>query len=301
MDDLLGNALTEPIADMSNDVGDIEIDVVDDRPEDDRVAPRDLDLDTDVDEIDEYSGGVKKRINKLKYEYHEQRRAKESAERMREEAIRYAQQVATQNDEMRNLLAQGEGVLLNEMKYRARGDLDRARTSYKSAYEEGNTDNLLKAQEDLNRSQRFSDMAVAQGSVVPDHLKTPTPAMPPAQDPKLSGWMEKNSWFGDDEEMTSFAYGVHQNLVKSGVDPRSDEYYAKIDNRIREIFPGKFENGEGMEVPVASSRTNTVVAPANRSSGKPRKVQLTSTQVALARRLGLKPEQYAKQLLKESR
>lgn len=301
MDDLLGNALTEPIADMSNDVGDIEIDVVDDRPEDDRVSPRDLVLATDVDEIDEYSGGVRKRINKLKYEYHEQRRAKESAERMREEAIRYAQQVATQNDEMRNLLAQGEGVLLNEMKYRARGDLDRARTSYKSAYEEGNTDNLLKAQEDLNRSQRFSDMAVAQGSVVPDHLKTPTPAMPPAQDPKLSGWMEKNSWFGDDEEMTSFAYGVHQNLVKSGVDPRSDEYYAKIDNRIREIFPGKFENGEGMEVPVASSRTNTVVAPANRSSGKPRKVQLTSTQVALARRLGLKPEQYAKQLLKESR
>ena len=101
--------------------------------------------------------------------------------------------------------------------------------------------------------------------------------------------------------MTSFAYGVHQTLVSSGVDPRSDEYYQKIDNRMREKFSEKFENEKGEEVPVASSRTNTVVAPVNRSAGKPRQVQLSSTQVALAKRLGLTPEQYARQLLKEMR
>jgi len=126
----------------------------------------------------------------------------------------------------------------------------------------------------------------------------------PPPDPKLQSWLQKNEWFGKDEEMTSFAYGVHERLIKrDGVDPRTDEYYSRLDERVRELFPGKFDDTSGVEVgteePSARPRTNTVVAPANRSSGKPRKVQLTSTQVALAKRLGITPEQYAKQLLKE--
>ena len=101
--------------------------------------------------------------------------------------------------------------------------------------------------------------------------------------------------------MTSFAYGVHDKLIREeGLDPRSKEYYSSIDKRMREVFPKKFGVKQGAEEPVANYRTTTVVAPAKRSSGAPRKVQLTSTQVALAKRLGLQPEQYAKQLLKES-
>jgi hypothetical protein len=134
------------------------------------------------------------------------------------------------------------------------------------------------------------------------------PAQPQAPpDPKLQSWLGENPWFGKDAELTSFAYGVHEKLVREeGVDPRSKEYYKAIDSRMREVFPNQFGRETssvvevGAEEPVARHRTTTVVAPARRSSGAPRKVQLTSTQVALAKRLGLKPEQYAKQLLKES-
>ena len=135
----------------------------------------------------------------------------------------------------------------------------------------------------------------------PQRVAPPPVAPPPPQiDPKLQSWLQDNDWFGKDEEMTSFAYGVHEKLVsKDRVDPRSDEYYRRIDDRLRQVFPEKFGDGYGAEEPAASPRTETVVASANRSSGRPRKVQLTSTQVALAKRLGITPEQYAKQLLKE--
>ncbi len=112
--------------------------------------------------------------------------------------------------------------------------------------------------------------------------------------------MVENDWFGKDEEKTSFAYGVHEKLVRrEGIDPRSDEHYARLDKRIGEVFNENFEVESGTEEPAARSRGSTVVAPAKRSSGKPRKVQLTSTQVSLAKRPGITPEQYAKQLLKE--
>jgi len=113
--------------------------------------------------------------------------------------------------------------------------------------------------------------------------------------------MAKNEWFGKDDEMTSLAYGVHSNLVKAGIDPHSDEYYNKIDQRVRQVFSDRFENEGAREEPVASSRTSTVVASAGRATNKPRTVQLTSTAVALAKRLGLTNQQYAKQLLKETR
>jgi hypothetical protein len=162
----------------------------------------------------------------------------------------------------------------------------------------------LEAQEALTRSQYEKGMAESYNPVVdPSQIPNPAPPQQPVQqqvDPKLSNWLSRNQWFGQDEEMTSFAYGVHEKLVRrEGVDPTTDKYYELINARLREVFPDKIGNIVGMEEPVGSSRTSTVVAPAKRSSGSPRRVQLTSTQVALAKRLGLKPEQYAKQLLKE--
>jgi len=304
LDDLMGNALTEPIVDVqSNEEFDLEI--IDDRPEEDRVPPRaesesgfEESLD---DEVEEYSGRAGKRINKLKYEYHEERRQRESSERMREEAVRYAENMHRQNEELRNVLGQGENLLLEQMKSSSNAEMQLVRDQYKTAYEEGNTENLLNAQEALNRIQREKEFAESNQGVVPDHLRQPAPPPPTAQDPKLESWMSKNQWFGKDDEMTSLAYGVHSNLVKAGIDPHSDEYYNKIDQRVRQVFSDRFESEGVREEPVASSRTSTVVASAGRATNKPRKVQLTSTAVALAKRLGLTNQQYAKQLLKETR
>ena len=314
LDDLLGNSITEPVEDVESS-DDVEVQVVDDRPEEDRVSPRDPERSEDFDpdaEIVETGGRAGKRIKQLRYEYHEQRRNREAADKMREEAVSYAQQINQQNAELKDLLQRGEQVLLSEIKARTDSDLSKARDRYRSAYEEGDSDRVLKAQEELTRSQYDSRQAqgyqpLAQEAVMYEQSFQPqqVPAGQPQQappDPKLKDWVSENPWFGKDTEMTSFAYGVHEKLVREeGVDPRSEKYYSSINERMREIFPHKFENVVGAGEPVSHSRTTTVVAPARRSSGTPRKVRLTSTQVALAKRLGLAPEQYAKQLLKESR
>lgn len=305
--DLMGNAITEPI--VEDDDFDVEINVVDDRPEEDKRSESQADDFDPEGEIPATARNAKTRIQKLKFEYHEQRRNKEAAERMREEAVHFADGLARENRDLKELLHRGEKVLLSEIKARADSDLTQARDQYKTAYDAGDTDALLKAQEGLTRSQYESAIAERTAPAVPPPPRQPQ-MMPrrqvaPPIDPKLQGWLQNNEWFGQDQELTSFAYGVHEKLVsQDGVDPRSDSYYEKLDKRLHEVFPDKFGDetfrvGMGTEEPSASPRTNTVVAPAGRSSGRPRKVQLTSTQVALAKRLGITPEQYAKQLLKE--
>ena len=298
LDDLMGNPLAEPLNVLEDDSDVFEIDVVDDRPEDDQVEPRSSESDDNDSEIEEVGGRAQKRINKLKYEFHEERRSKEAAERMREEAVRYAEQVAQENQQLKGVLERGEKVLISEMRGRADAALEKARIDYKTAYESGDPDQLIVAQEALNRSQ--SEKMMAERSVPQMENAPPPPPPPKAPDPRLERWLGDNSWFGKDREMTSFAYGVHEKLVMNdGVNPESEEYYQKIDQRMREVFPSQFGGDTGAEEPAASRRSSTVVAPADRSSGKPRRVQLTSTQVALAKRLGITPEQYAKQLLKE--
>ena len=303
LDDLMGNALTEPIADMEEDVDDIEISVVDDRPEEDQVAPRDPNRGADFnpdEEIENIGGRASKRIKQLRYEFHEQRRAKEDADRMRNEAVNYAKQMSDQNSELRNLLQRGEKVLLSEIDSRTEEQLNRARGTFKGAYEEGDSDAILSAQEELNRAQSERQMAMSYKPAVEESLPPQPSAERQPADPKLQGWLKDNDWFGKDEEMTSFAYGVHEKLVnRHGVDPRSDDYYKIIDARMREIFPGNFGNSMGNVEPAANSRSSTVVAPARRSSGTPKQVRLTTTQRDLAKRLGLTTQQDAKQLLKE--
>lgn len=308
LEDFAGNAQHEFSMDDDNDTDDLEVELVDDQPDGDQAYSRNSDSELsleDQEEINQYSGRAAKRIGKLKYEYHEERRAKERALEMREEAVRYAQQVASQNQELRQVVTEGESVLLGEMKARGTSDLEKARNDYRVAYDSGDTDGILQAQEDLNRAQRFSELADQQQEVVPDYIRQPTPQLPAhQQDPKLNTWMSRNPWFNQDQEMTSFAYGVHTNLVKAGVSPHSDEYYAKIDERIQSVFPDRENNVGGdrsNEVTVANPRRNSVVASAKRSANAPRKVQLSSTQVELAKRLGITKEQYAKQVLKEMR
>ena len=308
VDDLLGNPVAHP---LSSDEEELEIRVVDDRPKKDQVPqriPAEGDTFDPDEEIDGVNKGVKKRINRLRYEFHEQRRKAEASEKMRDEAVRYAQKVASDNGELRELVARGEQVLLGEVKGRADAELSKARDSYKKAYESGDSDELLRAQEDMWKGQYdhqmansyqitpegTADQAIQQHQVQKNLQQVQQPKIPDP-DPKAVEWTRRNQWFGKDKEMTSLAYGLHERLVKEeGIDPRTDEYYTKIDQRMRELFPERL-GGSAVQ-----SRASTVVAPANRNSGAPaRKVQLTATQVALAKRLGITPQQYAKQLIKE--
>jgi hypothetical protein len=290
-----------------NDDDDFEIEVLDDTPEPDRGKPRraeDADPQLPEDEeIQSYSEGVQKRIKQLKFEYHEERRRKEEAARLQEEALRYAQRVKTENDRLRKTLEEGEGVLVNQAKGRVAAELDKAKAAYKAAYESGDSDALIEAQERLTTLQT-EKMRYDSYKPQPRQAQTPAPEytrpqpQPPKPDAKAVAWAQKNTWFERDSEMTGYAYGLHEKLVKSGVDPRSDEYYNQIDRAVRRVFPDKFDDGQIEEV-APQRQAGNVVAPAARSGKKPRKVQLTSSEVALAKRLGLSNEQYAAQKMKE--
>jgi hypothetical protein len=327
LDDLMGNVLAEPIANPTPESGDVEVQVVDDRPAEDQVGARDDDRSApDLEEIEKMGGRAGKRISRLKYEYHEERRNKEAAIRMQEEAIRYAQQMEGQNRELRSVLERGEKVLLSEIHNRTDGDLSAAKERYKKAYESGDADSIADAQEALSRAvhdgqqaeqyqpvvgaqnQQYAQQQMAMQQMNMQRARAAAQAQAQAQaqemrrqpvDPKLGKWMESNEWFGKDPEKTQFAYGVHERLVNEGLDPRSEEYYQKIDQRMGEVF-SDMSGAQGTEGPAVGNRTNVVVAPAARSGGPPRKVQLTSTQVTLAKRLGITPEQYAKQLTREN-
>ena len=292
----------------------VELEIVDDIPKQPVKQAEDSD-----EELSDYSDKVRKRINKLKYEQHEAHRQREAAERMREEAVRFAQQLAAKNQQYESLISRGEGALVAQIKARASLALDQAKSLYKEAYEAGDAQKIIEAQEKLlnaqtefreaekhervlqNRPQR---QPVPQNYVPPQNYAQPKPQVPqPSQ--KALDWTKKNPWFGPqgNRAMTALAYGVHETLVREeGVQPDTDEYYEKIDTAMRQRFPDYFEKDNDTQVSVAPQRTpSTVVAPSNRNNGsRPRKIQLTATQVSLAKRLGLTPEQYAKQLIKES-
>ena len=290
-----------------DDDGSFEIEVIDDTPEEDKGKPRRAEnvepkLPED-DEVASYSEGVQKRIKQLKFEYHEERRAKEEAARLQEEALRYAQQIQQENERLRKTLEEGEGVLVNQAKGRVAAELDKAKAAYKAAYESGDPDALLDAQEKLTALQtekmRYENYKPQprQQQVQPQYQQ-PTPQAP-KPDQRALDWAAKNTWFEKDPEMTGYAYGLHEKLVRSGIDPRTEEYYNQIDNAVRRVFPDKFDDGPVIEESAPQRQTGNVVAPAARSGKKPRKVQLTSTQVSLAKRLGLSNEQYAAQLMKD--
>ena len=287
-----------------------EIEVVDDTPEEDKGKPRRAEntepqVPSD-DEVEKYSEGVQKRIKQLKFEYHEERRAKEEAARLQEEALKYAEHIKQENEKLRKTLEEGEGVLVNQAKGRVSAEIDKAKAAYKAAYESGDPDALIEAQAKLTELQtekirydnykpqpRREEQPVAQ-----PQYQQQTP-QPPKPDQRALDWAAKNDWFEKDPEMTGYAYGLHEKLVRNGVDPRSDEYYNQIDDAVRRVFPDKFDDGPVIEESAPQRQAGNVVAPAPRSGKKPRKVQLTSTQVSLAKRLGLTNEQYAAQLMRE--
>jgi len=293
-------------AEVEIDTNEFEVDIVDDTPEEDRDKPRRAE-DTEAqipedDEIANYSENVQKRIKQLKFEYHEERRRKEEASRLQDEAVKYAQKIYEENQKLRKTLEEGEGVLVEQAKTRVDAQLEQAKRDYKEAYETGDPDKLLEAQEKLStlQNERFRVESYRPKKQEEQKFEVPTAAPKVAEpDARTKQWASENTWFGEDSEMTGYAFGVHENLVKQGLNPQTeaDEYYSRIDASMRQRFPDKFGGQTIEDAPVRQA--GSVVAPASRSAKKPRRVQLTSTQVALAKRLDLTAEQYAAQLLKE--
>tara|TARA_A100001515_G_C4559580_1_gene206146 strand:+ start:39 stop:1094 length:1056 start_codon:yes stop_codon:yes gene_type:complete len=325
----IGRSQDNEEADSSSD---LELEIVDDRPEEDRRAPKVESSadDSDDDELSGYSERVQKRINKLRYEQNEERRQREAAERLREEAVNYAQAVTAKNKEYESLISRGEAALISQIKDKAQLALETARQQYKKAYEEGDTDNVVAAQESLIRAQselteadkyeqtlakkpavNVSDDAYQQQVYQQQLAREQQFAQPQAQpqvEPQAQEWAAKNPWFMRDgyEEMTSTAYGVHTALVKRGVAPNSTEYFETIDATMRQRYPDfdwqDSSDTDGRSASVTANQPSSVVAPSSRSNGaKPRKVRLTASQIALAKRIGLTNEQYAMQLIKEGR
>ena len=256
------------------------------------------------DEIENYNDNVQKRIKQLKFEFHEERRRKEEAARLQEEALRYAGQMQEENKNLRKTLEEGEGVLVNQAKGRVSAEIDKAKTAYKAAYESGDPDALIEAQAKLSELQvEKSKYDSYKPQPRPEPEIEPVYEQEAIEPPRPSEmgmkWAEKNTWFQNDPEMTGYAFGVHEKLIKSGIAPGTEEYYTKIDDAVRRVFPDKFDDGPIIEESAPQRQAGNVVAPAPRSGKKPRKVQLTSTQVSLAKRLGLSNEQYAAQLMKE--
>jgi hypothetical protein len=273
-----------------------EIEVVDDTPEADRdrkpmkEAPAEV---TD-DELAQYSEGVKKRIQHFSKGYHEERRAKEAALREREEALRLAQNLVEENKRLQGSLGQGQQALLEQAKKVVANEVEQAKAKYKQAYESGDSDALVSAQEELTaakiKAERVNNFkpAVAKPE---ETVVQPAPRAEPQVDSKALAWRDSNPWFGSDDEMTAVALTVHRKLVESGVSTTSDEYYEKINSRVRSVFPDAFPS---------EKRKASVVAPATRSVA-PRKITLTQSQVQIAKRLGLTNEQYARAVAEEMR
>jgi len=311
------------------DVGEIDVQVVDDRPEEDQRESTASDSSSydgeHEEELSNVSNRVQNRIKKLKWQYHEERRAKEQSEKLASEAVHYTQGLQTENQRLLKLIQDSQTALVQQSKDRAQASLMVAQENFKKAHESGESDDIAAAQQALTQAQLAQAYAPSYGQQIIDNWRqkiaaeprqqapqaqqAAPPASAPEPDPKALQWQEKNPWFGNDKEMTSLAYGVHEVLVgEQGVDPDTDQYYQLIDNRMRELFPGYFggsdeRTNEGSLVVETASRrkANPVVAPAARNNGAiPRKVTLTSTQVKLANRLGITPEMYAKQLMKEN-
>jgi hypothetical protein len=289
---------------------DFEVEVVDDTPPEDRgrePLPKEIVEELEKDDLEEYSDKVKKRLSQMKKVWHDERREKDRATREREEAIRYAQAKDNEVRQLRERLGAGTKLYVEEVTKSATAEISTAKSLLKQAYESGDAELIADAQEALTDAklklrdyQSFKPSLHDEEKGVQRETEQEEQRRQVVADPKAEAWRQRNTWFGADEEMTALALGLHEKLVKSGVDPTSDGYYRRVDETMRKRFPENFEEEQTQTTePVEKStpRRTSVVAPATRSAA-PKKVQLTQTQMALAKRFNLTPEVYAKEVLK---
>ncbi len=297
----------------------LDIQIEDDTPEADKgrtAMPAEIVKNLEDDDLEEYSEKVKGRMSQLKKVWHDERRGREAAERQVEEATKFAQIQVTENQNLTKRLGVGEKVFISEVTKAADAELATARTKLRAAIEENDSEAIAVAQEALTDAKlRIREVSQLRPSLQDEEEgvkatpQTQPVAAPVTTDPKAEAWKTSNKWFGDDEEMTALALGLHAKLVKSGVTASSDDYYDQINKTMRKRFPDYFEdNGSEkpdetspttrqQEKPATTRRPATTVAPATRTTA-PRQVRLTSSQLAIAKRLGLTPDAYAREVIK---
>ena len=292
----------------------ITIDIVDDTPKEDRNRkPLDADVKDQLENLDEsedYSKNVKEKFSQYKKAWHEERRAKEAALREQQEALRAAQAILDENKRLQSMLKSGEKELNSNYKSAAKAELEKAKQDYKDAYDSGDADRLLNAQESMVKAQIKLDKAKKFKNTVQNdqnNVKIPVqqyqaPVQTPMDD-KLAQWVSRNQWFvnPDKKRMKIYAEAYHEELQnKYGMSfVGTDEYYKRIDNEMKTRFPD--ELGEAIkndeEKPQRTSKLSTVVAPAKRSTAS-KKIVLTKSAQAIAKKLGVTPEQYAREFVK---
>ena len=288
---------------------DLEIEIENDVPPEDRnrkpVKPEIVEA-LEEEDLEKFNNDAQSALKEAKRVYHQERRDKEAAQREQQEAVRVAQQMVQENKRLKSRLESGETAYVDTVKHSALQELDAAKVEFKAAYESGDSDRLLEAQERMTNAKIRVDKAETYQFQKQNTLQQQenevqiTNQQVNAPDRKALTWQKENTWFGQDEEMTSLALGLHEKLVRSGVPAGSDEYYKRIDNTMRKRFPESFDETE-VEVDepakVQKPKASTVVAPATRSTS-PKKIRMSKTQVLLAKKLGLTPEQYARELTK---
>jgi hypothetical protein len=285
---------------------DIQVEVEDDTPPQDRGrTPSEPEFveKMDKDELDEYSEAAKQKIAGFRKIYHDERREKEAAQREQQEAINLAQKLLEENRALKGRVTNSEQQALDSYMTSADRELEIAKKDYRDAYEAGDSERLVDAQERITSAKIKADRALSiseQRALQKQEVdvQIPQQRQQPVRDSKAESWRDQNSWFGQDDEMTSLALGLHEKLVKENgmAYATTDEYYKRIDDTMRKRFPENFESED--EKPAARTKPSTVVAPASRSTSSKR-IKLTTSQQAIAKKLGLTNEQYARELIKE--
>jgi len=283
-----------------------EIEVVDDTPEEDRnrkpmaEPPKEF----NDDELTKYDESVQKRIKHFTKGYHEERRAKESAQREKDEAFKFAQSLLAENEQLKGSVNQNQTALLEQAKKVVGNEVEEAKRQYKEAYESGDSDKLVDAQEALTnakiKADRVNNFKPTPLQARQTNVQTQTqPAQQAPVDEKLLAWQDNNQWFGTNKRMTAYALGVHEDLVEEGIPAGSAEYYRRIDSDIRSRFSDQLGADESVDAKPQRTKSNNV-ASATRSTA-PKKIVLSQSQVNLAKRLGLTNEQYARAVANEMR
>ena len=282
---------------------DFELEIEDDTPEQDRnrqPLPKEMVQELEEDELEDYSEKVKTRLKQMKKVWHDERREKESALREQQEAVNLAQNLVEENKKLKSRLTEGEKSLISTATSAAELEMEMAKRAYKEAYDSGDSDKIVDTQEKLNnagyRLQRLKGYRPPLQEENNGVQNQPAQAAAPRLDPKTDNWRKQNTWFGQDEEMTATALGLHQKLEKQygGQYIGTDEYWNTVNKTMQRRFPEYF----GDEEPEKPQRTAaTVVASASRSTA-PKKIVLKQSQLALAKKLGLTPEQYAREFAK---
>jgi hypothetical protein len=288
----------------------IEIEIVDDRPEEDQKnaqpLPEAIVKDIENDDLEQYSKEAKQRLLQMKKLINDERREKEQALREQQEAIRVAQSLVEETKKLRGRLTEGEKVYVSNAKEGAERQLELARIAYKEAYDSGDSDKVVDAQEKLTEAKfkvhevesyrpQYDESALQTAE---NEVKIPEQSQQPQRlDSKTQSWLDKNSWYGVDDDMSFLAMGIHRRLERDGVTTGSDQYWNAIDTEMKKRFPEKFAGDNNSETKDSVKKPSTVVAPATRSTS-PKKIRLTQTQLALAKKFKLSPEQYALELTK---